>query len=62
MCNSLRFILKNWLLSISDFYDDYKSNLIMIHVNNVFETSLYFINVEEVLKKSLFAIDDSFAR
>ena len=34
----------------------------MIHVNNVFETSFRFINVEEILKKSLFAIDDFFAK
>ena len=62
MCNSLRFILKNWSLSTNDFHDDCESNSIMIHINNAFETSLRFINVEKVLKKLLFIIDDSFAR
>ena len=58
----MRFALKNWLSSINNLYDDCKSNLIMIHVNNVFETSLRFINIEKILKKLLLAIDDSFAK
>ena len=49
-------------MSTNDFYDDYKLNLIMIYVNNAFETSLHFINVEKILKKSLFVIDDFFAK
>ena len=62
MCNLLRFILKNWLLSTNDFYDDYESNSIMIYINNIFKTSFRFIDVEKILKKSLLVIDDFFAK
>ena len=62
LCSSLRLALKNWSLSTNDFHDDCESDLIMIHVNNVFETSLRFINVEEILKRSLLAIDDLSAK
>ena len=62
LCSSLRLILKNWSLSINDFHDDYESNSIMIHVNNVFEASFRFIDVEKILKKLLLAIDDFFAK
>ena len=34
----------------------------MTHINNVFEKSLRFINVEEIQKKSVYIIDDSFAK
>ena len=34
----------------------------MIHINNAFKKSSRFIDVEEVQKKSLHVIDDSFAR
>ena len=49
-------------MSTNNFHDDCESNSIIIHVNNVFETSFRFINVEEILKKLLFAIDDFFAK
>ena len=62
LCSSLRFVLKNWSLSTNDFHDDCESNSIMIYVNNAFKTSFHFIDVEKILKKSLLAIDDSFAR
>ena len=53
LCNSLRLILKNCLLLINNFHDDCKLNLILIHINNVFETLFRFINIEKILKKSL---------
>ena len=62
LCNLLRFILKNWLLLTNDFYDDYKLNSIIIHVNNIFETLFRFIDVKKILKKLLLAIDDSFIK
>ena len=62
LCSSLRLVLKNWSLSTNDFHDDYESNSIMIHVNNIFETSFHFIDVKEILKKSLLTIDDSFVK
>ena len=34
----------------------------MIHINNVSEKSLRFIDVEEIQKKLIHVIDDSFAR
>ena len=34
----------------------------MTHINNVFKKSFRFIDVEEVQKKSVHIIDDSFAR
>ena len=34
----------------------------MIHVNNIFEMSFRFIDIERILKKLLFAIDDLFAK
>ena len=34
----------------------------MIHINNAFEKSFRFIDVEEIQKKSIHVIDDSFAR
>ena len=34
----------------------------MTHINNVSEKSLRFIDVEEIQKKSVYVIDDFFAR
>ena len=62
MCNSLRFASWNLSSLAIDFHDCCKSNSIIIYINSVFEKSLYFINVEEIQKKSVHVIDDSFAK
>ena len=62
LCNSLRFVLWNLLLSAIDFHNYYKLNSIMIYINNAFEKSLCFIDVKEIQKESLHVIDDFFAK